>query len=181
MNNRRTDNSYLADKIALRLSLIPKKKQLNVVDAFFGMGTIWKNIQCKYDGEIKITRIDIEQRDNEFVFVGDNVKFLASLPLQKYDVIDLDAYGVPYAQLKIIFDKGYKGLVFITFIQSIMGRLPNEFLNDLGYTDIMVHKCPTLFGKHGKQKMLAWLALHDIDRVIMRSHSRKTYLGFTIL
>ena len=180
MNNRLTDNSYLADKIALRLSMLPKAKAINVMDAFHGAGTIWKNIEKRYLGEIKITKLDRDQKDDCFVLLGDNRKFLASLDLNKYQVIDLDAYGVPYDQLKIIFSRGYSGIVFVTFIQSVVGRLPNEFLFDLGYSPAMVKKCPTLFCKHGYQKFLRWLGLHGIDRVTVRRHSRKVYLGFEI-
>lgn len=180
MSNLQTDNSYLADKIALRLSMIPSKKTLNVLDAFHGTGTIWKNIQKKYKGNIQITKIDQEQKDDAFMFIGDNIKFLSSLPLDKYDAIDLDAYGIPYEQLKIVFDRKFKGIVFVTFIQSVMGRLQNNFLNDLGYTDEMIIKCPSLFCKDGQVKFLRWLKLNGIDRVIMRRHARKCYLGFQI-
>lgn len=180
MKQARTDNSYLADKIALRLSMIPKKESLNVIDAFHGQGTIWKNIQKKYPGQIKITKIDTEQKDELFIFLGDNKKFLSSLPLNKYDVIDLDAYGIPYEQLKIIFTRQFKGLVFVTFIQSIMGRLQNDFLIDLGYTLKMIEKCPSLFCKNGQKKFMQWLGLHGVERVTIRKHSRKCYLGFTI-
>jgi len=175
-----TDNSYLADKIALRISMLPKKKELRVIDAFHGAGTIWKNIQKKYDGKIKITRIDIEQKDDVFTLIGKNEKFLPSLPLEKYDVIDLDAYGVPYEQLKIIFDRGFKGLVFVTFIQTVIGILQTDFLVDLGYTESMVKKCPSLFCKNGQEKFLRWLKIKGVDRVTMRRHARKCYLGFQI-
>lgn len=180
MSKRRTDNSYLADKIALRLSMIPKKEGLSVLDAFHGSGTIWKNISKKYAERIKITKIDIEQKDQGFIFIGDNRKFLSSLPLEKYNVVDLDAYGIPYNQLKILFNKGYKGLVFVTFIQSVMGRLQNDFLTDLGYTRKMVEKCPSLFCKNGLVKFLRWLNLNGINRVTMRNHLRKSYLGFGV-
>jgi len=180
LSKGRTDNSYLADKIALRLSMLPDKKVLNVIDAFYGHGTIWKNIQKRYEGEIKITRIDIEQKEDVFMLLGDNAKFLASLPLEKYDVIDLDAYGVPYKQLKILFERKFRGLIFVTFIQNIMGRLPNDFLYDLGYTPVMVDKIPTLFSKNGRLKLFRWLKMYGVNRLTMRSYSRKCYLGFTI-
>lgn len=180
MNKVQTDNSFLADKIALRLSMIPKKKTLKVIDAFAGTGTIWKNVQRKYKGNIQITKIDKEQKDNAFMFIGDNEKFLASLPIKKYDVIDLDAYGVPYDQLKIIFNRGFKGIVFVIFIQSFVGRLNNEFLQDLGYTKNMIDKCPSLFCKNGLQKFEQWLSMNGVNKITIRNHLRKSYLGFEI-
>jgi len=181
LSKAQTDNSYLADKIALRLSMLPNGKRLVVLDAFHGRGTIWKNIESKYEGSIKITKIDIEQKENNFVFIGENKKFLSSLPLEKYDVIDLDAYGIPYEQLKIIFKRKFKGLVFVTFIQSVMGRLQDDFLIDLGYAKTMIKKCPSLFCKNGQEKFLNWLQLHGVKRVVMRKHARKCYLGFIVL
>ena len=179
MSKDQTDNSYLADKIALRLSMLPQKEILNVVDAFHGKGTIWKNISKKYEGKIRITKIDIESKNNnDFVLMGDNKKYLSSLSLKKYDVIDLDAYGVPYDQLKIVFDRDFKGIVFVTFIQSVMGRLSNGLLNDLGYTDDMIDKCPMLLCRNGKIKFLNWLGLNGVNTITMRSQSRKCYLGF---
>ncbi len=180
MSKVQTDNSYLGDKIALRLSMLPKKKTLKVIDAYAGRGTIWKNIQKRYPGEIKITKIDKEQKEDVFMFLGDNTKFLLSMPLHKYDVIDLDAYGVPYEQLKIIFNSKFKGLVFVTFIQSFVGRLNDEFLQDLGYTKAMIDKCPSLFCKDGLRKLERWLSLRGVQYITIRNHSRKSYLGFEI-
>jgi len=181
LSRDQTDNSYLADKIALRLSMIPQKEILRVIDAFHGKGTIWKNISKKYKGKIRITKIDIENKNNnDFVLMGDNKKYLSSLSLKNYDVIDLDAYGVPYDQLKILFDRGFKGLVFVTFIQSVMGRLSNGLLYDLGFTGKMIDKCPMLLCRNGKIKFLNWLGSKGINMVTMRSHSRRCYLGFEI-
>lgn len=153
---------------------------LRVADAFHGTGTIWKNIQARYNGKIKITRIDIEQKEDAFVLIGDNSKYLASLPLTKYDVIDLDAYGIPYQQMKILFEREYKGVVFVTFIQSMMGSISSDMLVDIGYSRDMIQKCPTLFSKNGREKLFRWLSYHGVDRVKIRSHARKSYLGFII-
>ena len=180
MSKPQTDNSYLADKIALRLNNIPQKEALNICDAFAGKGTIWANIKKKYDGKINITRFDKEAKSEDFSFIGNNVKFLTAMDLKNFDVIDLDAYGLPYEQLKIIFDKNFKGIVFVTFIQTRMGTLPIEFLIDLGYTKKMIEKCPTLFGKKGFEKVTLWLALHGVKKIKCRQHARKNYLAFNL-
>jgi len=160
--------------------MLPNKKELRVIDAFHGYGTIWKNIEKKYHGKIHITRIDIEQKDDVFMLIGDNTKFLATLPLSKYDVIDFDVYGVPYDQLKMIFERGYKGLVFVTFIQWKLGAIPYGMLEDIGYTSKMVRKCPTLFFKHGLDKFLAWLLKNGVNKVQLRKSVRRFYIGFEI-
>jgi hypothetical protein len=177
---KQTDNSYLADKIALRLNNIPKKETLNVIDAYAGSGTIWKNIQKKYSGKINILKIDKEKKDDNFVFIGFNEKYLSSIDLNKFDVIDLDAYGVPYEQLKILFNRNYQGVVFVTFIQTLMGSLPFDFLNDLGYTKSMIEKCPTLFFSKGLNKLQSWLWLNGIKKIWIRSKGRKNYLCFKV-
>jgi hypothetical protein len=180
LSNLQTDNSYLEDKIKLRLNLLPDKKEIKVIDAYSGKGTIWKNIQNRVDKKINTLKIDKEKKQNDFMLLGDNEKFLASLDLDKFDVIDLDAYGVPYEQLKIIFDKNYKGIVFVTFIRSIMGRLPNDFLLDCGYTLGMINKCPTLFGRKGWTLFKNWLSLHGVKKINYRFHARKYYLSFQL-
>lgn len=160
--------------------MLTEKKILKVIDAYSGRGTIWKNIQKRYAGEIKITKIDKEQKQDVFMLLGDNTKFLISMPLHKYDVIDLDAYGVPYEQLKIIFNSKFRGLVFVTFIQSFVGRLNDDFLQDLGYTKAMIDKCPSLFCKDGLEKLERWLYLNGVRNITIRNHSRKSYLGFVV-
>lgn len=180
LKQKLTDNSFLGDKVALRLANIPVKAELRVIDAFHGADTIWKNVQKKYDGSIKIFKIDKEQKDDSFVFPGDNKKYLSSLNLNNYDVVDLDAYGVPYDQLEIIFKKNYKGLVFITFIQNMSGCLPYDFLENLGYTKAMTKKCPTLFYKDGFKKMCAYLKLKGVEKIRYRTKNRKNYICFSM-
>lgn len=170
----------MGDKIALRLNNIPKKEKLKVIDAYHGKGTIWKNIQKKYEGKIEILKIDKEQKTDEFILLGDNLKYLSSLDLSRYDVIDLDAYGVPYEQLKIIFNSAFRGACFVTFIQSIMGRLQNEFLFDLGYTEAMIKKCPSLFAKNGHNHFFQFLALNGVKKIKIRQCQRKIYLCFQV-
>ena len=173
------DNSFLEDKIKLRLNSIPQKDCLNVLDAYHGSGSIWKNIQKRYSGKIKILKLDKEQKDNCFVLLGDNLKYMESFDLNKFDVIDLDAYGIPYEQLKILFSKKYKGIVFVTFIQTVMGALPFDFLESLGYTKQMIEKCPTLFYANGFKKMCAFLKINGINNIRHRSNGRKHYICFS--
>jgi len=144
-----------------------------------GGGSIWKNIQKKYSGKITILKIDKEQKDDCFVLIGENQKYFDSIDLNQFDVIDLDAYGVPYEQLKSIFDRKYKGIVFVTFIQTMTGMLPYGFLEELGYTKQMVEKVPTLFCKDGFKKMCAYLKKNGIERIRYRQKERKNYLCFS--
>jgi hypothetical protein len=56
--------------------------------------------------------------------------------------------------------------------------LHNNMLEELGFSREMVKKIPTLFGKSGWVYFKEWLALHGVERVRVRSHSRKHYLFF---
>lgn len=105
MKHKLTDNSFLGDKVALRLRHIPIKRILTVLDCYHGIGTIWKNVQEKYSGKISIVKIDKIKKDESFQLVGDNIKYLNGMDLSRFDVVDLDAYGIPFEQLKSIFKK----------------------------------------------------------------------------
>jgi hypothetical protein len=165
MNKRRikTDNSYFITKVNLRLRHLPKKDEIKVLDCFAGESKIWKSIKKTTNKRINVIGIDKKKYNN--TLKGDNVKYLKALNLNKYDVIDLDAYGIPFKQLEIIFQKKYKGKVFITFIQSIFGQLPEEMLLNLGYTKSMIKKCPTLFNLNGLEKFKLYLAKRGIKRI----------------
>ena len=179
---KKTDNSYLQDKVELRLSMLPDR-DINVLDAFTGNGIIWRNIKDVFKNKINLLRIDIERKDKGFILKGDNLKFLKTMDLNIFDVIDLDGYGLPYNQLNVLFEKEYKGIVFITVTRVYMSRVPTKFLNDLGYTKEMVKKCPILFWKNRIGKTMDWLALKGIKKINARqvlSGNEKMYAGFVM-
>ena len=179
----KTDNSFFDAKIKLRLDNLPERSDLDVLDCFSGDGLIWRRIQQqKADRKIRILSMDRKSSSAGLHLVGDNLKFLATMDLRRFDVIDLDAYGSPFAQLKMILSKPLKPgvIVFATFIQTMMGMLPHHLLADLGYTASMVHKMPTLFCRHGQAKLMAWLGNQGIKQVKIYSTAdgRKNYFTF---
>lgn len=134
----KTNNSYLADKVALRSRNLPKgKTELNVLDCYGGQGRIWTAVQLQTGREINVLPIDVKDY-GDFFMPGDNRSFLSIIDLSRFQVVDLDAYGVPYDQLKILFEREYHGLVFVTFIQTLYGIMPKELLADLGFSNEMV-------------------------------------------
>ena len=176
MNNRqtKTNNSYLAEKINLRLRHLPNKKSIEVLDCFAGKSVIWNRIKSKSNYNINVIGIDKIKYGNNLN--GDNVKYLKGMDLKRFDLIDLDAYGIPFKQLEIIFNKGYRGILFITFIQSMFGALPAKMLNKLGYTKTMIKRCPTLFNKNGIDKFKKYLATKGIKKIIIISKKNKNYI-----
>lgn len=183
MSSLQTDNSFFADKVILRLQNLPDRENIKVLDCYGGRGRIWDEIARQTVGVKKIDVVSIEEKKyNRMYLRGDNRKFLKMMDLSKFDIIDLDAYGVPFEQLEIIFEKSKKTnhFVFVTFIQVMMGALPKDFLNKLGYTDKMINKIPTLFNRNAFDKFCNYLYLKGIRDIIYRSGGRKYYIFFQI-
>jgi len=179
MSKVQTDNSFLFDKIMLRINNLPLKNEIYVLDCFAGEGKIWNYIKNKIKKKFYILSID-KKNFNKIYLKGDNLKYLKNLPLEKFDVIDFDAYGVPYNQLKIIFQKKINAVVFITFIQSLYGGLPINMLEEIGYNKNMIKKIPTLFFKNGLKKFKLFLAQNGVKKIKIRSFRNKHYLCFQL-
>ena len=184
MNSVQTDNSHFEAKVKLRIDNLPPGG-LQVLDLFAGDGQIWGAIRKRCKGrKIQILRID-QKRDKPGIYLaGDNRKFLPHLDLDRFNIIDLDAYGVPYEQLKILFARQYEKplTVFVTFIQTEYAGLPYKFLSELAYSLKMVRKCPTLFKRDGFGKLKQYLALSGVKYIKYFSDApgRKFYVWFQL-
>jgi hypothetical protein len=176
----KTNNSYLADKVALRVAHLPDREVLRVMDCYAGSGVVWSAVKKLTGRRIAVLPIDISADVDGFHLAGDNKQYLETMDLSRFDVIDLDAYGVPYDQLKIVLDRGFHGTVFVTFIQSVFGTLPNTLLVDLGFSLPMIEKSPALFGARGWQYFCEWMALRGVTSFWHRHHARKHYIGFVV-
>lgn len=174
----KTDNSFIADKVDLRINHLPDKQDISVLDCYAGSGLIWKKIQSiKKDKNFDITQIERDKKKGVYLR-GDNVKFLQSIDIFGFDVIDLDAYGVPYKQLSIVIPKIKIGtVIYITYICRMFGALNNNFLSECGYSDSMVKKIPTLFYKNGIDKFKQYLAHHGVKELYVREHALKYYIA----
>lgn len=170
----KNDNDFVMDKIMLRSNNLPDG-DVRVLDCFSGSGVIWRGVKQKTGRDIKVLPID-KRRDIGLVLAGDNVEFLYSLDLSKFNVVDLDAYGVPYEQIRALVSRGYSGVVFVTFIQSAMGTMPIALLEDIGFTREMIKKTPTLFGLRGWECFKRWLSNNGVTKITHRSKNRKHYL-----
>lgn len=187
MNKVQTDNSYFEAKVALRVDHLPAGP-VRVLDCYGGTGRLWAEVQRRLpDRDITTLRIDQKPMRGGVYLQGDNRKFLASLDLGKFNVIDLDAYGVPFDQLDTVFTRigsgppaGRKWAVFVTYIQSGVGVLPMGMLARLGYPSEMVAKCPTIFYRHGLEKFRAYLSSYGVRQIVRYSDSpgRKHYVYF---
>lgn len=179
LSSHKTNNSYLEAKVTLRLNNLPDKKEILVLDAYAGKGKIWKLVKKRSDKKIRVLSIDKEPHPNVDI-VCDNLKVLAGIALDKFDVIDLDAYGVPFAQMQILFNHKYSGTVFVTYIQSLYGNLPHGILKQAGFTKSMLDKCQTIFTKKPLEVLEQYLMSNKIKHYSIKSLDRKHYLCFTV-
>lgn len=171
----KTDNSFFAEKIDLRIDAIKDIEDPFILDCFAGKGLIWDEVQKQTGKNIKVTGIEKEPGKNNLALVGDNRKYLKSMDLSVFDVIDLDAYGYPVDQLELIFKRKYKGIVIITAIQSMMGMLPKKMLYEIGYNKEMVDKIPAIFNRKGIDKLKKYLYLHQCQIIKGYFIDRKNY------
>lgn len=182
MKQVQTDNAFFEEKVLLRLESLPEKPVIKVLDCFSGNGLLWAEVKKRSGKTIQVLRMD-EKPDREGVYLkGNNTKYLASVDLSLFDIIDLDAYGSPFKQLEIIFKRRYSGIIHVTFIQSMMGVLNKNMLMQLCYTDKMIKKIPSLFNKNGLTKLLEYLYLKgSIEKVRIFSNGRKNYFWFYLV
>jgi hypothetical protein len=174
------DPAMIDVKVMLRLKSLPNKQNIYVLDAYGGEGTLWQKVKKQTDKNINILGID-KNSYNKIQLQGDNLKFLKSLDLSKFDIIDLDAWGSPCNQLEMLSKRKYKGIVHVTFIQSGMGRINNKLLYAFGYTKQMINKCPTLLCKNGIDKIKNYIAkTFNVRKINISEMNRKYYFYFVI-
>jgi hypothetical protein len=181
----KTDNHYTADKVALRVELVLATglKEVKVLDAYGGHGVVWRAASKKLKEQgVSVHRVAIDERDDlkNFHLHGDNTKVMRGMDLNRFDVIDLDAYGYPFEQLKVVFDSRFSGVVFVTAITVSMGIMHKDLLMQQGFTETMIDKAPTLCAKRGWDIFLSWLQKNGVKKIVHRGKARKHYLGFVL-
>lgn len=144
-----TDNSNFEKKVELRLSAISDipKNDISVLDCFAGYGMLWKEVKKRTKKNIHIVSIEKEKGKNPTALCGDNLKFLPNLDLDKFDLIDLDAYGVPTSQILILKNKDWHGILVVTAIESMMGQMPTKLVESVGISELY-KKNKALFSKY---------------------------------
>lgn len=91
-------NTHFATKRLLRRMATENLDQIRVLDLFAGENALWHNFDlARYYSVEKV-------KGRGKNIYGDNMKFIPSLDLGQFNVIDLDSYGVPVPQLNSIFE-----------------------------------------------------------------------------
>ncbi len=177
---KKTDNSHLVEKVKLRLDCLDEieKDEVKILECYSGTGVIWDEVKKHTKKDLKILKIEKRIFKDSVYLVGDNLKFIESIDINKFDIIDLDAYGSPVKLLEIILKKGYKGCVHCTYIQTMFGGLDKKMLNKLGYSDSMINKIPSLFNKNPLEKMLFYLNTYNVKCVKGYFLKNKNYFYF---
>lgn len=176
----KTDNSYFEEKVQLRIDAIQNRSKISVLDCYAVEGKLWTEVIRRVKSDVSIVSIEKQEGKNKMALPGNNLKYLSIIDLSQFDIIDLDAYGIPFSQVKVLFQRGFKGTVIVTAIQSMMGQLPKEMLYHLGFTKEMIDKIPSLFNRKGLDKFKNYLYLSGIQIIEGYFIERKSYFYFTI-
>ncbi|MCL2742216.1 MAG: hypothetical protein FWE67_00015 [Planctomycetaceae bacterium] len=179
MTLTKTDNDNLSKKLSIRLFAIDRLQKsetepIRVLDCFAGDGLLWHYLKKESGHLIKHVGIDTLPKQGA-LYLGDNRRYLHRLSIDNYDLIDIDAYGVPYCQMKILAEHNYRGIVVGTFIQCVYGGLPYAMLEDIGYSRPMVQKITKLFFSKGWNKCAAFLRLLGYEEVYVYHCANKHY------
>lgn len=173
----KTDNSFFEEKVLLRMEAIRDVKTPVILECFAGKATLWREVEKRTGRTFDIVRIEKQKRKCPLPHLqGDNLKFLVGMDISRFNVIDLDAYGIPAELIEVIHAKGYRGTLVITAIQSVMGRLPDIVLKAVGYSENMIKKAPILLSSSGLEKFLKYLYIKGIRKVSGYFLDRKFYI-----
>jgi hypothetical protein len=187
LSSHKTNNSRKAEKTNIRKEVIwnINKKNIFVLDAFAGKSILWGII--KLVNNKKITVLGIDKNESDADIYGDNIKVLPCLNLEKFDIIDLDAWGCPYDQIRLIFENKTlaKGTyVIYTYIITGMGGANRRLLKEIGITDKMTKKAPLLCAKKQNLAFDQFLHKNGIKHVteieVHDGTSKKRYGYFKI-
>lgn len=153
----KVDNSHHALKCDLRLRAVAASDHtpVRVLDAYAGLGALWNDVRGRTDRTIAYMGMDKRPDAPRQMIRGDNRKLLRSLDLTRFDLIDLDAYGVPAEQLAIVAERAPGVPVLVTCILDTRGVVPHEVCRRLGIPLEHVRRAPRAVAR------LGWLRLWD--------------------
>lgn len=182
-----TDNTSKAHKVELRMRSLGyvKRGKIRVLDCFHGKGELWNEVKRRELREIQVLGLDKKPTDDGLK--GNNVKFMNAMDINKYDIIDLDAYGVPFEQMEIVFSQKYQGIVHYTFIQAVVGELPKKMLFQCGFSESAYKDAKSVIFHYGWDIWRHYLSVNGVEKhVFMHAPGHKPgqnrkYYGFFAL
>ena len=166
------DSQNIRHKLYLREMATSGLRERNVLDLFAGKKEIWSRLEhSTYLG------VDKKKVKADGVIRADNRKVIPTLDLSKFNVIDLDSYGIPSEQIGLLFENGtIRGgtVVIYTLITNKLVVMPNN-LREYAEIRDMYHKASTLFCGHNETLFYDWLASMGVKLVREYSEPSSQY------
>ena len=179
---KKTDNAHVWLKVAVRREAIAALTDVRVLDCFAGNNVLWKEIKPDY--YLGLEKVKGKGSRN---IHGDNLRLIPSLDLSRYNVIDLDAYGIPGAQLiALLRNKTLPDNVVVVYtgITNAVSGGQKKMIQAAGVPYEAYRKCPTLWNK----KMLdLWyfflfkIGVEKVNRVVVKENSYEKHYGYFVL
>jgi hypothetical protein len=148
-----TDSSHFDLKVAIRREAVADLETVNVLDCFGGENRIWSKIpHQRYYG------VD-RQAWKGANLTADNRRVLNTLDLSGFNVIDLDAYGMPDTQIATLLKNPTlqpQTVVVLTCITGAMNGL-SKHLVDYFHLRAIWDKTKTVVHKRGQELFMGWL------------------------
>lgn len=175
-NSKSTDNSSVSQKRYLRRRATSHLETLRVLDLFAGKGLLWRDFATE-----KYVAVEIDESKNQNAIHTDNRKLIPRIDLSKFNVIDLDSYGVPADQIKLIYDNKtlQDGTVIIyTCISNKVSTIPSTLARYASISRGLYEKAQTLFNGWSTELFFDYLASLGVDKVIEYEHPSHEH-GYT--
>lgn len=177
------DNHSISAKVYLRRLATKGMRSLRVLDAFAGTGELWSH----FDKDDYLA-IEVNAKKNRTAINEDNRKVIPRLDLSRFNVIDLDSYGCPATQIRLLYDNGsmQDGTVIVyTSISNAVSEMPIALREHAGIPKEFYEKCQTQLCKHTPELFDSFLASLGVSRVFeyCGSHDKgyvKRYGYFTV-
>jgi len=133
---KKSSNFHIKRELRIQ-ALKEVKGNVKILDCFHGNGELWKSIM-KVGLEFDLLGIDINPSLSPFETIqGDNIEVVKSLDIEKYNIVDLDAYTNPIPLLKYLYPRAKDGTVFIyTLILVRFAYTNNDLVEESGGKNI---------------------------------------------
>ena len=176
MKAKKTDNAHLNTKIGLRMEVISQVPGvIRVLDCYHGHGVIWEAIKKQSGRDIKVDGIEKEKSKGTAIYRGECNKWLKSIDLTKYHIVDLDAYGIPVTEIITVLSRGFVGHLCVTLIQSQHGRLPHILNRSVGISRTIADQSRVVVNQDAWEKTMGMLYDRGIGTIRFAKHGRKIY------
>lgn len=180
MQQRKTDNKSLNDKLAIRRMICGQVKgPLRVLDLFCGTGRIWSSMRRHFPIET-YTPVDKDCRQPGTLRMNITPRTVRAFNPAEFNVIDIDTYGEPWEIWSALATNGIAPgtAVFFTFGHACAGRISYWLRAASGIpTDWPIPMDP-VFGTYlGRRHFLASMARLDARQAVYIDLPNESYYG----